>query len=115
MPLFMVAAACGVASYALMNLVMTSAPLAMVGCGHSVTDATLSIQWHVVAMYGPSFFTGALIVRFGAERMILTGLSLMLISAGIGLTGISAWRISGAGSRCSVSAGTSPSSAQPRS
>src|SRR5262245_9693527 len=88
-PLFMVAAAVGVASYAMMNLVMTSAPVAMVGCGHSVTDATLSIQWHVIGMYGPSFFTGALIVRFGIERMILTGLSLMLVAAGIGLAGLS--------------------------
>ena len=58
-PRFIVAVACGVASYAMMNLVMTSAPLAMVGCGHSVTDATLGIQWHVLGMFAPSFFTGA--------------------------------------------------------
>ena len=57
------------ASYAMMNLMMTSAPLAMVGCGHSVTDATLGIQWHVLAMYAPSFFTGTLIARFGVERI----------------------------------------------
>ena len=48
---FSVAVACGIASYAMMNMVMTSAPLAMVGCGHSITDATLGIQWHVLAMY----------------------------------------------------------------
>ncbi|MFA6267199.1 MAG: MFS transporter [Pseudolabrys sp.] len=75
MPRFIVAVACGVASYGVMNLVMTSAPLAMVGCGHSITDAALGIQWHVVAMYGPSFFTGALIARYGVERM--TGLGLL--------------------------------------
>ena len=57
-PRFIVAVACGVASYAMMNMVMTSAPLAMIGCGHSVTDAALGIQWHVMAMYAPSFFTG---------------------------------------------------------
>jgi predicted MFS family arabinose efflux permease len=74
-PRFVVAAACGIASYGLMNVVMTSAPLAMVGCGHSVTDATLGIQWHVLAMYGPSFFTGSLINRFGVER--ITGLGLI--------------------------------------
>ena len=48
----------------MMNLVMTSAPLAMVGCGHSVTEATLGIQWHVLGMYAPSFITGSLIVRY---------------------------------------------------
>src|SRR5262249_33550661 len=54
-PRFIVAAACGVASYALMNLMMTAAPLAMVDCGHSVGNAALGIQWHVLAMFGPSF------------------------------------------------------------
>ena len=68
-PRFIVAVACGMASYAMMNMVMTSAPLAMVGCGHSVTDAALGIQWHVLAMYAPSFFTGTLIARFGLERI----------------------------------------------
>jgi hypothetical protein len=58
----------------MMNLVMTSAPLAMVGCGHSITDASLGLQWHVLAMYAPSFFTGALIVRFGVERVAIAGL-----------------------------------------
>ena len=75
---FIVAVACGMASYAMMNMVMTSAPLAMVGCGHSVTDATLGIQWHVLAMYAPSFVTGSLIARFGIER--ITGIGLMLIA-----------------------------------
>ena len=71
----------GVSSYTLMNLVMTSAPLAMVGCGHSVTDATLGIQWHVLGMYAPSFFTGKLIVRYGVNRIVALGLALLLISA----------------------------------
>jgi predicted MFS family arabinose efflux permease len=88
MPRFIVAVACGVASFAMMNLVMTTAPVAMVGCGHSVTDATLGIQWHVLAMYGPSFFTGALIVRFGLERIILAGLVLIALSAIIGILGL---------------------------
>src|SRR5204862_6267902 len=61
-PKFIVAVVIGVASYALMNLMMTSAPLAMVDCGHSVANATLGIQWHVLAMYAPSFFTGSLIL-----------------------------------------------------
>ena len=74
MPRFIVAVACGVASFTMMNLIMTSAPVAMVGCGHSVTDATLGIQWHVVAMYAPSFVTGTVIMRFGLERVIFAGL-----------------------------------------
>lgn len=88
-PRFVVAAACGIASYGLMNVVMTSAPLAMVGCGHSVTDATLGIQWHVLAMYGPSFFTGSLINRFGVERITGIGLALIALTGVIGLSGTS--------------------------
>jgi len=88
-PRFVVAAACGMASYALMNLVMTSAPLAMVGCGHSVTDAALGIQWHVLAMYGPSFFTGGLINRFGTERVTGIGLVLIALTAAIAISGTS--------------------------
>jgi MFS family permease len=71
-----------------MNLVMTSAPLAMVGCGHSVTDAALGIQWHVLAMYAPSFFTGSLILRFGVERVTATGLVLILLTAVVDIAGI---------------------------
>jgi len=87
-PRFIVAVACGVASYTTMNVVMTSAPLAMVGCGHSVTDAALGIQWHVLAMYAPSFITGSLINRFGMERTIVVGLVLIALTAVVGLSGI---------------------------
>jgi predicted MFS family arabinose efflux permease len=89
MPRFLVAVICGVVSYATMNMMMTSAPLAMVSCNHSVTEASLGIQWHVLAMYGPSFFTGALIVRFGVERVIVCGLLLLTSAAVVGLSGIS--------------------------
>jgi predicted MFS family arabinose efflux permease len=87
-PRFIVAVACGVASYAMMNMVMTSAPLAMIGCGHSVTDATLGIQWHVLAMYAPSFVTGSLIARFGVERITGIGLGLIAAAAVAGIAGI---------------------------
>ena len=87
-PRFIVAVACGVASYAMMNMVMTSAPLAMIGCGHSVTDATLGIQWHVLAMYAPSFVTGSLIARFGVERITGIGLALIALAAVVGIAGI---------------------------
>ena len=72
----------------MMNMVMTSAPLAMVGCGHSVTDATLGIQWHVLAMYAPSFVTGSLIARFGVERITGIGLGLIALAAVVGIAGI---------------------------
>jgi MFS family permease len=85
---FVIAALCGVVSYALMNFVMTSAPLAMRMCGHSLTDSNLGIQWHVIAMYGPSFVTGSLIGRFGAKRIVAIGLALEAVAALIGLAGI---------------------------
>jgi len=90
-PRFVVAVACGVASYSMMNLVMTSAPLAMVDCNHSVTDATLGLQWHVIGMFAPSFITGSLIARYGVERIIALGLILIMVSAVIGIAGISLW------------------------
>jgi MFS family permease len=89
-PRFIAAALCGVISYPMMNLVMTSAPLAMKMCGLSVSDSNFGIQWHIVAMYGPSFFTGALIARFGAPKVVALGLVLEAIAAGIGLSGITA-------------------------
>jgi MFS family permease len=89
-PRFIAAALCGVIAYPMMNLVMTSAPLAMKMCGLSVSDSNFGIQWHIVAMYGPSFFTGALIARFGAPRIVAVGLSLEAVAAGIGLSGITA-------------------------
>ncbi|MET0705442.1 MAG: MFS transporter [Tardiphaga sp.] len=89
-PRFVAAAICGVVSYSMMNLVMTSAPLAMKMCGLSLTDSNFGIQWHVVAMYGPSFFTGSLIARFGAPRIVAVGLVLEALAAVIGLSGITA-------------------------
>jgi MFS family permease len=87
-PKFIVAVVCGVASYALMNLMMTSAPLAMFDCGHSVADAALGIQWHVLAMYAPSFFTGSIILRFGVLPVTAVGLVILGLSAVVGLSGI---------------------------
>jgi MFS family permease len=89
-PRFIAAALCGVIAYPMMNLVMTSAPLAMKMCGLSVSDSNFGIQWHIVAMYGPSFFTGSLIARFGAPVIVALGLVLEAAAAGIGLSGITA-------------------------
>jgi MFS family permease len=89
-PRFIAAALCGIIAYPMMNLVMTSAPLAMQMCGLTVSDSNFGIQWHIVAMYGPSFFTGALIARFGAPRIVALGLALEGAAATIGLSGITA-------------------------
>jgi predicted MFS family arabinose efflux permease len=89
-PRFIAAAICGIVAYPTMNLVMTSAPLAMQMCGLSVSDSNFGIQWHIVAMYAPSFFTGSLIARFGAPKVVATGLLLEAVAATIGLTGITA-------------------------
>src|SRR6266567_7518367 len=89
-PRFIAAAICGIVAYPTMNLVMTSAPLAMKLCGLGVSDSNFGIQWHIVAMYGPSFFTGSLIARFGAPVIVAIGLSLEAVGAMIGLSGITA-------------------------
>ena len=90
-PRFMVAVGCGVASFGVMNLMMTAAPLAMVMCHHSVGEAALGIQWHVIGMYAPSFFTGTLIARLGLRTMIAIGLFLLVAAASIGLLGTALW------------------------
>jgi MFS family permease len=87
-PRFVTAVVCGVVSYLLMNFLMTAAPLAMNICGLSQEAANLGLQWHVIAMYGPSFFTGRLITRFGAPRVVTAGLALIAASAGVGLLGV---------------------------
>ncbi|MEM7425415.1 MAG: MFS transporter [Pseudomonadota bacterium] len=84
-PRLIVAIACAMMSYGMMNLVMTATPLAMVACGFTVDTAALVVQWHVIAMYAPSFVTGSLINRFGCERVIAAG---MVLLAGAGIVSI---------------------------
>ncbi|HRP78516.1 MAG TPA: MFS transporter [Aquamicrobium sp.] len=91
-PRFVVGLLCGVGTYALMSFVMTGAPLAMVGCGFSPDEATLGISWHVMAMFAPSFFTGRLIARFGAEAIVAFGLALMVACGIVALSGIELWQ-----------------------
>ena len=90
-PKFIVAVVCGLASYSMMNMEMTSAPLAMVQCNHSVGEAALGIQWHVIGMYAPSFITGSLMARFGVRPMMASGLAIILVAATINLFGIELW------------------------
>jgi MFS family permease len=87
-PRFIAAVVCGVVSYLLMNFLMTAAPLAMHLCGLSQETANLGLQWHVIAMYAPSFFTGRLITRFGAPRVVTAGLALIAAAAAVGLLGV---------------------------
>ena len=75
----------------MMNMVMTAAPLAMIECNHTITDAALGLQWHVLGMFVPSFFTGTLIARFGVERVIAAGFAILLGSAAISISGITLW------------------------
>ena len=86
-PLFISAAICGIISYLLMNFLMTSAPLAMRLHGHHQAAADEVIQWHVVAMYLPSFLTGRLITRYGAGKITAIGLLIIALAAIFGLAG----------------------------
>jgi len=87
-PTILVAMICAMVSYALMNLVMTSAPLAIVGCGFATADAADVVSSHVLAMFVPSFFTGHLIARFGAERIIALGLVLLAACGVVAIAGL---------------------------
>ena len=87
-PVIAVAVICGTVAYALMNLVMTSTPLAVVGCGFATSDAANIVSAHVLAMYAPSFFTGHLIIRFGARAIVATGLVILAASGAVAMTGV---------------------------
>lgn len=87
-PTIAVAMICATVSYALMNLVMTSSPLAVVGCGFETADAANVVSAHVLAMYAPSFFTGHLIARFGVERVIALGLLILAGSGAVAMAGV---------------------------
>lgn len=89
---FVVAVLCGMIGYGVMNLVMTATPLAMVGCGLAFEQAAFVIQWHVLGMFALSFFTGSLIGRFGAARVMACGALLLLACVGVNLSGTDAPR-----------------------
>ncbi|KMK67585.1 MFS transporter [Puniceibacterium sp. IMCC21224] len=87
-PRIAVAVICAMVTYMLMNLVMTSTPLAVVGCGFDKNIAADVVSAHVLAMFVPSFFTGHLIVRFGVERILATGLVILATAGVVALTGV---------------------------
>ena len=88
-PKFIVAVLSGAIGYGVMNFLMTSTPIAMMVCGHPFSAATLVISSHVVGMFGPSFFTGGLIRRFGVLAVMLAGAALNVVTIAIALSGIS--------------------------
>lgn len=87
-PAFIVAVLCATIAYGVMNLLMTTTPLAMGASGHHFREAAFVIQWHVVGMFAPSFVTGHLIKRFGLTAVMLTGVVLNIVCVGIALSGV---------------------------
>ena len=86
-PAFIVALACAAIAYGVMNLAMSATPLAMAGHHHGIHDTAFVIQWHVLGMFVPSFFSGALIARYGAPQIMLIGVGLLLCHVAIALSG----------------------------
>jgi predicted MFS family arabinose efflux permease len=86
-PKFIAALLSAATAYGVMNLLMSATPIAMEQCGFQFSDASFVLQWHVVGMFAPSFFTGSLIKRFGVLDILLAGALLFLACVGIALLG----------------------------
>ena len=86
-PAFVVAVLAAACGYGVMNLLMTATPLAMDICGLPFADTAFILQWHVIAMFAPSFFTGGLIKRFGVLNILIVGAALMFVCIGIAVSG----------------------------
>ena len=87
-PAFVVAVLAAACGYGVMNLLMTATPLAMDICGLPFADTAFVLQWHVIAMFAPSFFTGNLIKRFGVLNILIVGAALMFLCIGIAVSGV---------------------------
>ena len=87
-PVFVVAAAAGALGYGVMNLLMAATPIAMQMCGLPFSDAAWVLEWHVIGMFAPGFFTGHLIKRFGTLSIMATGLALNIACVLIALSGV---------------------------
>jgi MFS family permease len=86
-PVFMVACAGAALGYGVMNLLMAATPLAMQQCGLGFDDAALVLEWHVIGMFAPGFFTGGWIKRFGTLQVMAVGVFLNLLCIAIALSG----------------------------
>ena len=87
-PAFRAAVLGATVGYAVMIMAMTATPLAMLGCGFGAGDVKPVIQWHVVGMFAPSFFSGALVTRFGAPRIMQAGFVLLLGNVALAASGV---------------------------
>ncbi|OGA35342.1 MAG: MFS transporter [Betaproteobacteria bacterium RIFCSPLOWO2_12_FULL_64_23] len=87
-PAFIVAVTGSALGYGVMSLLMTATPLAMGLCGHAYSSTALVIEWHVIGMFAPSFFTGSLIKRFGVLGVMLAGVALEALCVGVALSGV---------------------------
>jgi MFS family permease len=87
-PVFIVAAAAAALSYGVMNLLMAATPLAMQVCGFSFDDAALVLEWHVIGMFAPGFFTGHLIKKFGTLQIMAVGVVINFVCIAIALSGL---------------------------
>lgn len=90
-PKFIVAVLGAMIGWGVMSLMMTATPLSMIACGHDFNDAAFVVQWHILGMYAPSFFTGSLITRFGAPRVMLVGALFQFFCVGAALGGVEVW------------------------
>jgi predicted MFS family arabinose efflux permease len=87
-PRFLVAVLASMIGFGVMSLIMTATPLAMIGCGFHDSDAGFVIQWHILGMFGPSFFTGHLIARFGVPNVMAAGVAALAATLAFTLSGI---------------------------
>ncbi len=87
-PVFIVSAACGALGFGVMNLLMASTPIAMQQCGLPFASAALVLEWHVIGMFAPGFFTGHLIRKFGAPKIMAVGIGLNLACIAVALSGV---------------------------
>ena len=87
-PVFMVSAAAAALGYGVMNLLMAATPLAMQVCGYAFSDAALVLEWHVIGMFAPGFFTGHLIKKFGVLPIMGVGVLLNFVCIGVALSGV---------------------------
>ena len=87
-PVFIVSTAAAALGYGVMNITMSASPIAMQLCGHPFSDAALVLEWHVIGMFAPGFFTGHLIKRYGAVTILVMGVVLNLLCIAIALSGV---------------------------
>ena len=90
-PIIFVSISCSMIAYGVMNLIMTSSPIAIVGCGFGTNQAASVVSAHALAMFAPSFITGKLIEKYGEKSIISTGMTLFLLAVFIAFQGINIW------------------------